>query len=123
MTIEGYLAKQKETEEPVATVEEVKEQEASPVVEEESKEEEEKKPAPTLSNPVRIRQKQFDEDIGGIDISSVDQTGTLKQEKEHEVNRHLPKGVRRPGIRSKRKKYAEDDIEKGEVFMPETEPF
>ena len=123
MTIEGYLAKQKETEEPVATVEEVKEQEASPVVEEESKAGEEKKPAPTLSNPVRIRQKQFDEDIGGIDISSVDQTGTLKQEKEHEVNRHLPKGVRRPGIRTKRKKYAEDDIEKGEVFMPETEPF
>ena len=85
--------------------------------------EEEKKPAPSLSNPVRIMQKQYDEDIGGIDISTVDQKGTLKQEKEHEINRHLPKGVRRAGIRTKRKKYAEDDIEKGEVFLPQTEPF
>ena len=72
---------------------------------------------------MRIRQKQFKEEIGGIDISSVDETGKLKEEKAHETNRHLPKGVRRPGIRTKRKKYAEDDIEKGEVFMPETEPF
>ena len=63
-----------------------------------------KKPGPTISKPVRVNQKIYDEDIGGIDISTVDETGKLKEEKNHEINRHLPKGVRRPGIKPKHKR-------------------
>ena len=47
----------------------------------------------------------------------------MKEEANHEINRHLPKGVRRPGIRTKRKQYKEDIIEKGEVFLSKPEPF
>ena len=35
----------------------------------------------------------------------------------------MPKGTRRPGIRTDRKVYGDDQIEKGEVFMDKQEPF
>ena len=35
----------------------------------------------------------------------------------------MPKGTRRPGIRTDRKVYGDDQIEKGEVFLDKQEPF
>ena len=47
----------------------------------------------------------------------------MRQDKTFEHNRHLPKGTRRPGIRTDRKVYGDDQIEKGEVFIDKQEPF
>ena len=49
--------------------------------------------------------------------------GDVTQGKTFEHNRHLPKGTRRPGIRTNRKIYLDDQIEKGEVFLQKEEPF
>lgn len=65
----------------------------------------------------------FDEDIGGIEINIIGDDGQVRQGKTFEHNRHKPKGCRRPGIRTDRKVYGDDQIEKGEVFLDKQEPF
>ena len=84
-----------EEEIPVAE-EEVKDEGATPAVEEEKKGEEVKK------------QSVFDEDLGGIEINIIGEDGRVRQGKTFEHNRHLPKGFRRPGIRTDRKIYGDD---------------
>ena len=65
----------------------------------------------------------FDEDIGSIEINIIGEDGQVRQGKTFEHNRHLPRGTRRPGIRTDRKVYGDDQIEKGEVFIDKREPF
>ena len=98
---------------PVENTEEKKEAQAEDgaAPEEEKKTEETKK------------QSVFDEDIGGIEINIIGEDGQVRQGKTFEHNRHLPKGTRRPGIRTDRKVYGDDQIEKGEVFLDKQEPF
>lgn len=83
---------------------------------EEEKKEEVKMPAGT-------KQSVFDEDLGGIEINIIGEDGQVRQGKQFEHNRHLPRGMRRPGIRTDRKIYGDDQIEKGEIFLDRPEPF
>ena len=53
----------------------------------------------------------------------MDDKGNLTQGKTYDHNRHLPKGTRRAGIRTNRKQYDDNKVEKGEVFWSQTEPF
>lgn len=54
------------------------------------------------------KQSVFDEDIGGIEINIIGEDGQVRQGKTFEHNRHLPRGSRRPGIRTDRKIYGDD---------------
>lgn len=87
---------------------------------EEAKEEGE----PKAKTPIEEKkQSVFDEDIGGIEINIIGDDGQVKKGKTYEHNRHKPKGTRRPGIRTNRKVYEDDQIEKGEIFLDKQEPF
>ena len=79
--------------------------------------EEEKKEDDGVTAEEKKKQSVFDEDIGGIEINIIGEDGQVRQGKTFEHNRHLPKGTRRPGIRTDRKVYGDDQIEKGEVFL------
>ncbi len=88
-----------------------------------SGEEESKDAAGEKPEEEKKKQSVFDEDIGGIEINIIGEDGQVRQGKQFEHNRHLPRGTRRPGIRTDRKIYDDDQIEKGEIFMDKQEPF
>ena len=69
------------------------------------------------------KQTVYDEDLGGIEINVIGEDGQVRQGKHFEQNRHITRGTRRPGIRTDRKIYDDDQIDAGEVFLEKLEPF
>lgn len=69
------------------------------------------------------KQTVYDEDVGGIEINVIGEDGQVRQGKQYEQNRHITRGTRRPGIRTDRKIYDDDQIDAGEVFLEKSEPF
>lgn len=84
---------------------------------------EEEKADEEVKMPPGTKQSVFDEEIGGIEINIIGEDGQVRQGKQFEHNRHVTRGTRRPGIRTDRKVFADDKIEKGEIFLDKPEPF
>ena len=121
---EGEGASDKDDVQPGAAAEDAEEvKKAADDGEEKKEEEETKDEEESKEDKPKKKQTIFDEDIGGIEINVIGEDGEVKQGKTFEQNRHMARGTRRPGIRTDRKIYGDDQIEPGDVFLDKQEPF